>query len=65
MRVYQKYVGRSVMVRFNEGRMEGILVDVDIQNKQATVFSPLDHSLNSRIGFDQIVEIGKRIEING
>jgi len=63
MKVRSIDVGRTVMVRFNEGRMEGILVEVDTQNKSAKVFFSLDNSLNTRVEFDQITEIGQRVDL--
>lgn len=70
MKVYRKHIGRSVMVQFNEGKMEGILVDIENTDRSpsnflcpnAKVFFLLDRTLLT-VEFDQILDVGKMIEI--
>lgn len=62
MKVYRKHIGRSVMVQFNEGKMEGILVDIENTDRFAKVFFLLDRTLLT-VEFDQILNVGKMIEI--
>lgn len=65
MKIRSIDVGRTVMVRYNEGRVEGLMVELRKDSKpvpDARVFFPINHKLCT-VSLDQITEIGPRIDL--
>ena len=69
MKIRKDDIGKSVLVKFDDvGRIEGMLIDIVEHSvphnfKEAKVFFPNDKTIDD-VEFCQIVEIGKRVQIN-
>jgi len=63
MKVTKNDLGKVVLVKFDDvGRVDGLLVDIEPEHRRANVFFPYDNQLDD-IDIDQIVSIGKRVQI--
>jgi len=66
MRVKETYkisIGSFVRIKYDNGLLDGILVENEKDSIDVKVFFPMDDTLDE-VYRDQIYKVGKRIELN-
>ena len=62
MQLKTRDIGHSCIVQYDDpGKVEGIIVEIDFQGRDAKVFAPSDNNLDSSVEFSQILSVGKRV----
>jgi hypothetical protein len=67
MKVLDRHIGSAVQVRYDDiDKIDGILIDIwgEKRNKLAKVFFPIDNTIDNYVAFDQIIKIGKKVNIS-